>query len=68
MIFKTGNHSQKTEVRKSERSMSRHRHHMRHIDRLKIEYTDKLRQMYNEIMHLNEIIYANSAKEKEIVV
>lgn len=48
--------------------MSRHRHHMRHIDRLKIEYTDKLRQMYNEIMHLNEIIYANSAKEKEIVV
>ncbi len=41
---------------------------MRHYDRLKNEYIDKLRQMYEEIMHLNEIIYNHNAKEKEMAM
>lgn len=50
---------------KAERSI-RYRHHLRHIDRLKIEYTDKMRKLYDEIMHLSEVIYLNNVKEKQM--
>ncbi len=62
---KSNNEKSQRSLQKAERSI-RYRHHLRHVDRLKMEYTDKLRQMYEEIMHLNEVIYLNSAKEKEM--